>query len=471
MNGPRILGTVCSAILLGALGALNACGTPDEPGTSAQTISAASVSIALQDEGGAQIGEGSGILIAPRLVLTSAHLVAGKARWAITTSDGKTATGVRGLTYDWMRYDSNKSHPRKHDVAVIYLDHPIQLAAYPTLATSKLAAGSKGARVRGTGAAFERVAATLDTVRTFPHAYVTEIPAGETLDTGGAVLDERNHIVGVVSGRGLTTGKLYLARTDALASWIAPKVACATSTRVRTYGTPPPDAGSSSGASGGASGSSSGSSGASGSSSGSSGGATSSGASGSSSGSSGGEGFPNCDDGGGNASGASSSGSPGTPGSSGFSTIPDESGGSSSSGAASSSGNASSSGTSGTPGSSGTSGVLPGSSGTSGTPGSSGGEGSSGTSGTPGSSGTNGIPGSSGLPGSSGATAIPDTPSGSGTGSGGETEVCSGPSDNPDVCPPEPNGCVGSTCGGGLPDETIDYGGCACTGSGDVVVR
>jgi len=44
--------------------------------------------------------------------------------------------------------------------------------------------------------------------------------------------------------------------------------------------------------------------------------------------------------------------------------------------------------------------------------------------------------------------------------------VCLGPSDNSDLCPPEPDGCTGPTCGGGIPDDEIDYGSCACTGSG-----
>ena len=66
----------------------------------------------------------------------------------LTEEDGKTtATGVRGLTYDWMRYDSQKAHPRKHDVAVIYLDRPINLSSYPQLASGKVAAGAEAGQV------------------------------------------------------------------------------------------------------------------------------------------------------------------------------------------------------------------------------------------------------------------------------------------------------------------------------------
>ena len=48
----------------------------------------------------------------------------------------------------------------------------------------------------------------------------------------------------------------------------------------------------------------------------------------------------------------------------------------------------------------------------------------------------------------------------------GEAEVCAGPSDNPDVCPIEADGCAGPGCGGSnTPDDTIDYGDCGCSGS------
>jgi len=53
--------------------------------------------------------------------------------------------------------------------------------------------------------------------------------------------------------------------------------------------------------------------------------------------------------------------------------------------------------------------------------------------------------------------------------------VCTGPSDNPDLCPPEPDGCTGASCGGGSPDNSIDYGGCSsCGGSsndGTIILR
>ena len=127
-------------------------------------------------------------------------------------------------------------------------------------------------RVRHLGGAFELVAQKLSNIRTFPHAYATEMSNSETVNTGGAVINEKGDIVGVVTGRGMTTSKLYIARTDGLAAWLAPKVTCAggksaASLGVRTYGAPPPKPGCDAGtgtSSGGTSGTSGGTSGTSG---------------------------------------------------------------------------------------------------------------------------------------------------------------------------------------------------------------
>ena len=460
----RVLGAAGVGVLVSCVGALAACGSSSEEDTTksgAAALTSANVGIELHDANGNKIGEGAGVLIAPNLVLTSAHLVAGKAKWTVTTADGKkTVNGTRGLTYDWMKYDSLKSHPRKHDVAVIYLDKPIQLASYPTLATTKQTSGTEAQRVRHLGGNFDLVASKLGTVRTFPHAYTASMPTSETVNTGGAVINSKGEIVGIVTGRGMQTAKLYIARVDGLAKWLSPKVVCAGGKTgglsVRTYGAPPPkpgcDAGpgGSSGSSGTSGASSSGSSGASSSgssgasssgSSGASSGGASSGSSGDGTSSGGGGGGGSCDDGGGNCSG-DCDGSGGGGGGGG--------GDDGSSGSSGSSGASSGSNTSGGPGT--TSGGTSGSSGS-----------SSGSSGDDGSSGN-----SSGNPGttSGGSTELPPPGGGGGGGGGGgDEEVCEGPTDNPTECPPELTGCEGSNCGGGAPDNTIDYGNCACTSS------
>ncbi len=468
MKGMRILGAVCASILATSLGTLAACGGSPESkeATTAQAVSAASVSIALFDENGVRVGDGSGVLIAPRLVLTSGHLISGKHKWVVTSADGKQkATGSRGMTYDWMKYDSNKAHPRKHDVGVIHLDESIKLSAYPKLVGEKSADGTKATRVRGNGGSFEQLDMTLAKYKSSPHAWLADGVGGETLDTGGAVYDSRG-ILGIVSGRGMTTGKLYVARVDGLVKWLAPKVACAGgATGVRTYAPPSIDKSKEICDDAGA-GTSSGNPGSDG---------TSGGPGGSGPGDDNGGSCDGNDDGvcSGNCGAGGNDGSGGTNGSNG----PNDSNGPTNPGG------------DGTPGSSGAPGSNPGSSsgnngsnpGGDGTPGSSGSPGSDnpsnpGGDGTPGSSGANGNDGSSGGNTNNNTSSSGGSSSGGGAGGsqgGDDGEACQGPNDNPDVCPPEPPGCVGPSCGGGQPDESIDYGNCACgsSGGGSIYLR
>lgn len=438
----RILGALCAGVLASSLGAIAACGgTPDasegkEVSTS-QAITGANVSIALLDQNGVEVGKGYGVLVAPRLVLTSGHLIAGKYKWVVKTADGKqVATGTRGMTYDWRKYESDKAHPRRHDVGVIHLDESIKLAAYPKLVSDPTADGAKVTRVRGN---FEQLDATLTKVRSAPNAWLVDGASSETLITGGAVYDARG-IVGVVSGRGLTTGKLYVARLNQLVKWLAPKIACSGgATGIRTYATPETDKSKEICEDGGTSGTNSGNS--------------------DSSGSSG------------------STGSDGTPGNSGETgNTCDGNTDGVCSGSCESAPESDTNGSSGTNGSTG-SGDSDDSSDSSGTETGGGGEGTAGAPGDGTSNTSNTAPNSeSGGGGGAGdGTSTNTGKAGSGKpfkpgtfwpkfndGVSDSNESCQGPTDNVDVCPPEPSGCTGSSCGGGEPDDTVDYGDCDC---------
>ena len=72
---------------------------------------------------------------------------------------------------------------------------PIQLAAYPRFAADNLTNGAKGTRIRGTGAGFQQISTSFTKFPSFPHAYMTDMPVSETLDTGGAVLNDKNEVV------------------------------------------------------------------------------------------------------------------------------------------------------------------------------------------------------------------------------------------------------------------------------------
>jgi hypothetical protein len=445
MNGMRILGAVCASILGTSFGTLAACGGGSPELTEAKTaesVNAASVSIALMDESGAKIGDGSGVLIAPRLVLTSGHLVVspGKGKWVVTSADGKTkVSGARAVTYDWLQYDSQKAHPRKHDVGVIYLDDSIKLSSYPKLVTDRSADGAKATRIRGTGAGFQTVESILGRVQGAPNSYLSDIGL-ETLDTGGAVYNGQG-IVGIVSGKGLTTNKLYIARTDRLAKWLAPKIACSGGALgARTYSSPQQDKSEAICEDGGIS-------------------TTTSGGPGSN-GNGGTPGENSCgEDNNGYCHGHNCGSNSSNPGSNG--------GAGSSSGSSGSDGHNNPGDDNGNPGDEGSGGPNTGGAGSS--SGSSGGDGHNNPGGNGNPGGDN--PGGAGTTNSSSGSPGGDnnggpTQGGAGTqGSGADGdngEVCQGANDNPETCPPEPDGCAGAGCGGGQPDDRIDYGNCAC---------
>jgi len=85
----RVLGAAGAFVLVSCLGAFAAttvaCGSSssDENAQSgAAALQSANVAIDLFDANGSKVGEGAGVLIAPNLVLTSGHLIAGKAKEA-----------------------------------------------------------------------------------------------------------------------------------------------------------------------------------------------------------------------------------------------------------------------------------------------------------------------------------------------------------------------------------------------------
>src|SRR5262249_10797897 len=192
MKTMRILGAACAGILLSSIGTLTACSNHSDAKDEsvAQTVNKASVTIALTGEDGAQEGTGSGVLLAPQLVLTSGHLISGRTKWVVTAADGTKVTASRGLTYDWRMYTADQAHPRRNDVGILYLDKPIKLSAYPRLADSRAAEGSLATRLHNTGARFEAFDITLHRDQGAPNSYLTDFPGSETLNTGAPVVNK-----------------------------------------------------------------------------------------------------------------------------------------------------------------------------------------------------------------------------------------------------------------------------------------
>ncbi len=175
----------------------------------------------------------SGSLIAPKVVLTAGHCVQGFNGWTIRApyASGQKASSKSAATYDWNN-DSEFVDPNQHDIGLVFLDTPITLAQYPSLATSPLADGSKVINVgrinNGALSTTNLYASKPVTVKSakndgFPFDYIaTEVI--ESGDSGGPDFASGTHtIVAVNSGGG--GGTEVLARVDLLSSWIQQQIA------------------------------------------------------------------------------------------------------------------------------------------------------------------------------------------------------------------------------------------------------
>ena len=169
----------------------------------------------------------SGALIAPRVVLTAGHCIAGYHGFEVDLpfAGGQSATG-EGLVFDYTSTGQNVD-PDAHDVGLIVLDEALSISSYPLVATNKIA---NGTNVQNIGRIDDGVTsssalfigaplAAHDAANIgFAFSYRTDevIQSG---DSGGPVVLAGTHkIVAVNSGAG--NGFQVLARADLVASWI-----------------------------------------------------------------------------------------------------------------------------------------------------------------------------------------------------------------------------------------------------------
>jgi len=137
----------CSAPPDGALESLRSTQAPIMGGREATAYPEA----ALVDEyrQGQMFAMCSGGIIAPQVVLTAGHCVAGEASlgvpdsWVVTAPySGKQSSKSSGsAVYDFVL--SQTVDPSTHDIGLIFLTSPITLSQYPTLAASPLPAGTQ----------------------------------------------------------------------------------------------------------------------------------------------------------------------------------------------------------------------------------------------------------------------------------------------------------------------------------------
>lgn len=168
----------------------------------------------------------SGAVIAPRVVLTAGHCVKGATRWSVTAPFATGGEEHAKSTKSWTKYTPSSGivNPRSIDVAVLVLDSPITLDAYPTIASAE---ARPGTRVRNVGRVKNGVVSN-DALYVgryvalqrglpsgYPNSYVADQVA-ESGDSGGPVFDARADgppvIVAVNSGG--ANGVEVLGRVD-----------------------------------------------------------------------------------------------------------------------------------------------------------------------------------------------------------------------------------------------------------------
>ena len=173
----------------------------------------------------------SGSLIAPRVVLTAGHCVAGVRSWTVRApfASNQQARVVEGKTLDWTYDASGYVNPNQHDVGLLYLDRAITLPSYPKLQRSKLANGTQVVNIGridngslSTSALYvSKPIAVRDAASSgFPYDYISS-EIIESGDSGGPVelaAAGEHTIVAVNSGAG--GGTQVLARVDLVLGWI-----------------------------------------------------------------------------------------------------------------------------------------------------------------------------------------------------------------------------------------------------------
>jgi hypothetical protein len=176
----------------GLAGTLLACGSPSSPNPT--TTTGATVSVDVYDATSTKVMTCLATMISRDAALTAGHCAAGYASWRVTS-----------------------------------LDTPIDLAHYPSVATSALPSGSAAMRIRPAASDIEAIGTMAydGAAAGFPHYYYASIDPTEALLMGGAMFDpSSNTIYGVASGVGSTTRNLYLSRVEMVGGWLQQMATC-----------------------------------------------------------------------------------------------------------------------------------------------------------------------------------------------------------------------------------------------------
>ena len=75
------------------------------------------------------------------MVLTAGHCVTGSSNWLVTVA-GVSVQASSATVFDYFEQGEQLNF-KQHDIGLLFLDKPISLSRFPTIATSPLPSGSR----------------------------------------------------------------------------------------------------------------------------------------------------------------------------------------------------------------------------------------------------------------------------------------------------------------------------------------